>query len=160
MTNEEKEKSRKAILNQLDRTGLGKAPKEFAETPTRDCLEQGCKAAKHTTPTIRYTQETLASHMEKIFSEEIMKLRGQGQKEDAHDETSPFANFDRGAADLGLDRKQILWVYAMKHKDGISSFLQGHTSQREDVRGRICDLIVYLFLLRGMIDEEQGSYVI
>ena len=108
----------------------------------------------------KFTQETLASHMEKIFQEEIMKLRGQGQKEYAHDDSSPFANFDRGAADLRLDRKQILWVYAMKHKDGISSFLQGHTSQREDVRGRINDLIVYLFLLRGMVDEELEKGIV
>lgn len=57
---------------------------------------------------------------------------------------------------MGLDRKQVLWVYAMKHKDGIASFLKGHTSQREDVRGRINDFIVYLLLLYAMVNEEVG----
>lgn len=86
-----------------------------------------------------------------------MALRNAGQKEYAHDDSSPFANFERGAADMGIDRKQVLWVYAMKHKDGIASFLKGNVSQREDVRGRINDLIVYLLLLYTMVNEEVGS---
>ncbi len=109
------------------------------------------------THSIRYTQETLATEFRRIFNEEIMALRDAGQKEYAHDDSSPFANFERGAKDTGIDRKQILWIYAMKHKDGIAGFLQGHTSQREDVRGRIGDLIVYLLLMYAMINEEVGS---
>jgi len=88
--------------------------------------------------------------------EECNQLRGAGQKEYAHNEDNSFANFERAADDLGLDRKKVLWVFAMKHRDGIASYLQGHTSQRENVRGRINDLIVYMCLLRGMIDEEEG----
>ena len=43
-------------------------------------------------------------------------------------------------------------VYLLKHIDGISSYVDGHKSQREDVSGRITDAIVYLFLLWAMID--------
>ena len=39
--------------------------------------------------------------------------------------------------------------------DGINAFINGHTSQREDVTGRITDCIVYLMLLWGMIKEER-----
>ena len=46
-------------------------------------------------------------------------------------------------------------VYMLKHIDGISSYIQGHHSQREDVSGRITDAIVYLFLLWAMIDGER-----
>lgn len=109
------------------------------------------------TQSLRYTQETLAVEMRRVFDEEIMALRAAGQKEYAHDADSPFANFERGAKDMGIDRKQVLWCYAMKHKDGIAAALQGHTSQREDVRGRINDLIVYLLLMRGIFNEEAGN---
>jgi hypothetical protein len=102
------------------------------------------------------TKDTLAKLMRTVFDDEIMALREAGQREYAHDEGNAFANFDRAAADLNLDRKMILWIFAMKHRDGIASYLKGHQSQREDVRGRINDLIVYLLILRGMIEEEKG----
>ena len=46
-------------------------------------------------------------------------------------------------------------TYFMKHIDGIASHINGHTSQREDVTGRITDAIVYLCLLWGMVDEDN-----
>lgn len=100
-------------------------------------------------------RKDLAYMMEQVFDKEIMSLREAGQKEYAHDEDNAFANFERIADDLGLSREEVLWVYAMKHRDGIAAHIQGHESQREDVRGRINDLIVYLFILRGMIDDDE-----
>lgn len=101
------------------------------------------------------TKQEVAELMERVFREEIMHLREDGQNEYAHNPENAFANFERAASDLGLDRKMVLWVFAMKHRDGIASYLKGHVSQREDVRGRINDLIVYLLLLRGMIEDEE-----
>ncbi len=98
--------------------------------------------------------------VEEFFKERfsrIMALREAGQKEYAHDRGNAYGNFERIASDLQLDRKQILWVYAMKHRDGIAAYLKGHTSQREDVQGRIQDLIVYLFLLWAMIEDERHT---
>ena len=98
------------------------------------------------------------SEMEQVMADvflECQGLRGAGQKEYAHKIDNAFANFERLAEDLEMDRKMILWLYAMKHRDGIASYIKGHKSQREDVRGRINDFIVYLCLLRGMIDEEE-----
>jgi len=135
---------------------------DVVDTPFTDVTLPGVKAEVAASEvaaiveTVRYTQETLAHEFGRIFRNEIMALRNAGQKEYAHDDSSPFANFERGAEDAGLDRKQVLWIYAMKHKDGIASYLKGHTSQREDVRGRINDLIVYLLLLYGMVNEELG----
>lgn len=82
-------------------------------------------------------------------------MREDGQKEYAHDESNVFANFDRVSSSLQLDRKQVLLVYALKHWDGIVAYVDGHKSQREDVRGRIKDLRMYLALLWGMIEEED-----
>ncbi len=102
------------------------------------------------------TQAEMTLVMEGVFHE-CQLLRGEGQKEYAHSKENSFANFERLATDLDMDRKMILWVYAMKHRDGIAAHIKGHKSQREDVRGRINDLIVYLCLLRGMIDEEDNG---
>jgi len=48
-------------------------------------------------------------------------------------------------------------VYLLKHIDGITAYLNGHKSQREDVRGRIKDAIVYLMLLWAMIEEKESN---
>lgn len=136
----------------------GPEPPKVETVDARDVPEDTPRGpAAQVTNYLRYTQDTLAVEFDRIFREEIMALRNAGQQEYAHDESSPFANFERGAKDMGIDRKQVLWCYAMKHKDGIAAALQGHTSQREDVRGRINDLIVYLLLLRGIFNEEAGN---
>ncbi|HEX6940221.1 MAG TPA: hypothetical protein VF158_12475 [Longimicrobiales bacterium] len=48
-------------------------------------------------------------------------------------------------------------VYLEKHLDGIHAYVQGHRSQRESVRGRINDAIVYLCLLRGMVEQAEAK---
>ena len=99
--------------------------------------------------------------MERVF-EECVDLREADHKEYAHDESvmffplrsgNAFANFERVAEDLDLAREQVLFVYFKKHIDGIASWITGRRSHREDVRGRINDAIVYLCLLRGMVDD-------
>ncbi len=92
--------------------------------------------------------------LEDIFNE-VRKIRTAGQKEYAHDEDNCFANFERIGNIQGLSREQILMTYLLKHIDGIMSYVQGHKSQREDVRGRIVDIIVYLTLLWGMADQDE-----
>lgn len=102
------------------------------------------------------SKSEMSQVMDKVFSE-CNKFREAGQKEYAHKDENAFANFERVAERLGIDRKSVLMVYVEKHIDGIHSFIKGHKSQREDVRGRINDVIVYLCLLRGMIDEELAK---
>ena len=102
------------------------------------------------------TKEEIKTLMDQIFRE-LQVTREAGQKEYAHDDNNAFANFERLSTDLNIDRKQVLWVYVYKHIDGIKSFLKGHRSQREDIRGRIKDVIVYLILLWGMIDDDDSK---
>lgn len=94
----------------------------------------------------------VAGVMESVFVE-CHGLREAGQAEYALTDDA-FGNFDRLAAELGLPRELVLWVYARKHVDGIASWIKGHRSQRGAVQGRINDLIVYLCLLRAMIEED------
>lgn len=100
------------------------------------------------------TREQMAQVMETMFAEE-MKTREAGQKEYSHVDAEAFTNFNKLAEELHIDRKMVLWIYVRKHLDGILAYLNGHKSQREDVRGRIMDTRVYLALLRGMIEEEE-----
>ena len=93
--------------------------------------------------------------MNTIF-DSILKMHKEGQKEYAHDEDNVFANFDRVANQTNADRKFVLWIYLMKHVDGIASYINGHKSQREDVRGRITDALVYLIILWAMINKDEG----
>jgi hypothetical protein len=51
-----------------------------------------------------------------------------------------FANFNRGAAALGLTNIQIAYVYRVLS---------------EPIEGRIVDAIAYLTLIAGMIKEER-----
>ena len=77
--------------------------------------------------------------------QEVMQTREEGQKEYARTHSD----------DLDTTQEKVLLTYFLKHKDGIASWVNGHTSQREDVRGRIKDAIVYLMLLWGMVEEKN-----
>jgi len=45
-------------------------------------------------------------------------------------------------------------TYLLKHVDGVVSYVDGHKSQREDVRGRLTDIIVYAMLFWGMVEDN------
>ena len=100
--------------------------------------------------------EIMLDKIKGIF-DKVQSMHIAGQKEYAHDEDNVFANFERIANQMNTDKKFILWVYFMKHVDGIASYINGHQSQREDVRGRLTDAIVYLIILWAMIDEDQNG---
>ena len=91
----------------------------------------------------------------KVFLNEVTKTRDAGQKEYAHDIKNVFANFERVAESLDISREKALMTYLLKHIDGIKAYVKGHESQRESVKGRITDSIVYLFLLWAMVEENE-----
>lgn len=99
-------------------------------------------------------KDHFADVQEGIF-EACKVLRNQGQAEYAGGENA-FGNFERLATKLQIDRKKVLLTYAEKHLDGIYAYVNGHKSQREPIQGRIKDLIVYLTLLYGMMEEEES----
>lgn len=103
----------------------------------------------------KYTAADVARVMDSVVKE-IGFLRDAGQKEYAHGENQPFRNFEELGKELGLPRDKVLWVYMRKHLDGILAHINGHRSQREPVQGRVNDTIVYLILLRAMIEEEAS----
>mgnify|MGYP003151635167 CR=1 FL=1 len=87
--------------------------------------------------------------------QQILQTRDDGQKEYARDIDNVFANFERVGKYINVSREQVLMVYLLKHIDGIMAYINGHKSQREGVDGRITDAIVYLLLLRGMVEDNE-----
>ena len=100
------------------------------------------------------TKPEMDKLMNKIFSI-VNKTRDEGQAEYARADEDVFANFRRVGSYTGQPKEAVLMTYFTKHIDGIASHINGHTSQREDVTGRITDAIVYLCLLWGMVDENK-----
>ncbi len=88
---------------------------------------------------------------------EVQQTRDAGQKEYAHEESNVFANFERVGEAINITPDKTLMVYLLKHIDGITAYISGHKSQREDVRGRIKDAIVYLMLLWAMIEQKESN---
>ena len=87
--------------------------------------------------------------------EEVLRVRDAGQTEYARDRDNVFANFERVASFTGTTREKALLTYMIKHIDGLCAYADGHRSQRENVRGRLTDIIVYCLLLWGMVEEND-----
>jgi hypothetical protein len=99
-------------------------------------------------------KDKFAKHQAVVF-ERCAALRKAGQAEYAHAADNTFDNFERLGDALVLPREKVLLVYLAKHLDGITSWVNGHRSQREEVTGRIEDAIVYLTILHAMASELE-----
>lgn len=73
-------------------------------------------------------------------------------------DSNVFGNFIRLSNMLHMPKEIILFVYLMKHIDGITSFLAGQRMQRENIKGRIIDAICYLIILCAMFKELEEEY--
>lgn len=100
------------------------------------------------------TMSEVSDVMEAVFAE-CRHLRACGQAEYAHDQDNAFRNFESIGDRAVVPREVVLMTFFQKHVDGIWSWVHGHRSQRESVRGRINDAIVYLCLLRAMVDQDD-----
>lgn len=136
---------------------------EYLRVLWKDLVQTTCGAGRSDLPRDPFSAELFISHadMEKHLlrmQAEEREVRAKAQKEYAGGENS-FGNFVRLGKMLGLPPQKILWVYAVKHFDGILAHVNGHKSQRESVRGRIKDARIYLALLDAMetILEQSSS---
>jgi len=92
--------------------------------------------------------------VEKVLDDCVGIMRSKGDVYAGKDQDK-FANFNRLAAKLGLNRVKIWMVYFQKHMDAIESFLRGEYGDPEPIEGRIKDAINYLLILYGMIQEDR-----
>ena len=104
----------------------------------------------------------------KQFFEEcvnVMNIKGREYAGDQEDDK--FANFKRVAKLQGIPVTSAWFTYFIKHFDSLTSFIrkrnQGMSVSEiemglsEPISGRIGDMINYLFILNGIIDEERDA---
>lgn len=109
-------------------------------------------------------KQEFSQHRVELFNERT-RVSDSAQKEYAINSASAFDNFNRvGQIKCICDHcgkpttigRMAAWaVYFTKHVDGVLSWIAGNTAQREDVRGRITDIVNYADLLDGMIVEDR-----
>ena len=85
----------------------------------------------------------------------VKNTRDSGQNEYARDTEDVLANFKRIGSWKNESQESVLLTYLLKHIDGIISHVNGYVSQRENVKGRITDVMVYCMLLWAMVEEED-----
>mgnify|MGYP003133639789 CR=1 FL=1 len=85
----------------------------------------------------------------------VMDTREQGQDEYAQTKNDVLANFKRVASWQNRSQESVLMTYMLKHIDGILSYVNGYESQRENIRGRITDVMVYCMLLWAMVESDE-----
>ena len=68
-----------------------------------------------------------------------------------------LANFKRQAAALGLKPEQVWAVFAGKHWEAVMTYCREGEVQSEPIKGRIHDIILYSYLLMGLVDEKDKT---
>ena len=85
---------------------------------------------------------------------EITRSKGADYASD----TDRLSNFKLQAERLGLTPYQIWAVYANKHWDAINAFVRNNGQlESEPIESRIHDIIVYSFLLLGLIQDQRAD---
>lgn len=87
--------------------------------------------------------------------DKIIKLSETKGVEYANSDIDANNNFKEIADKLGIDKKTVLWIYATKHFQAITSYIKNGETLSEPIDGRIHDLILYLFILLSMDSDER-----
>jgi len=76
----------------------------------------------------------------------------------ANSDLDANANFKEIGAKMGIDPKVVLWIYATKHFQSITSFVKkGKVESNEPIEGRVHDLALYSLLLLSLIEDEKPN---
>ena len=84
---------------------------------------------------------------------ELTATKGEEYSRDA----DQLANFKRQSVELGITPEQVLQVYLNKHLDSIKSFIKTQRVLSEPIEGRIDDAILYLILLKGLLEDGRNQ---
>lgn len=99
-------------------------------------------------------QELFDRHLDEI--ESLMSTKGH----DYTDGKDRLSNFKDQADRLGLTPYQIWAVYANKHWDAINAFVRNNGQlESEPIESRIHDIILYSFLLLGLVADANAPTV-
>lgn len=100
-------------------------------------------------------------NFKKIIDETVHQINELSEKKGGEysGDDDRLANFRRNANALNLNKEDIWAVYAAKHWDAVMQYIKdGRTGKKrerlESISGRCDDLIVYLLLMKAMIQEN------
>jgi hypothetical protein len=71
-------------------------------------------------------------------------------------ESDRLSNFKEPALDLGVSPDLILWIALDKHLRAIRTYIRNRRVHSEPIEERIDDAILYLILLKGLIQEREA----
>jgi hypothetical protein len=101
--------------------------------------------------------------IDEFYQANIQVMKSKGEEYAGSDDK--FANFKRLAELQQISTLSIWFTYFTKHFDSLTSFIRRvnkgesipeiEATLSEPISGRIGDMINYLFILKGMIDEEK-----
>lgn len=86
---------------------------------------------------------------------DLIKSINDAKGKDYAGDEDALANFKDAAKKLGVTPFQVWAVYHHKHQSAIDSFIREGKVESEPIEGRIHDAILYLFLLLGLIADEE-----
>lgn len=66
-----------------------------------------------------------------------------------------LSNFKDEAAEIGITPEQVWHVYAAKHWRSVATYVREGEVQSEPIEGRLRDVILYCFLLMGLVEEKR-----
>lgn len=99
------------------------------------------------------------------FYEQECKKTMQTKGQEYSGSEDKFANFKRLAKKYNVPPEEICGIYMTKHLDSIDSFIRQRRAGKsvreieaglsEPISSRIADAVNYLFILKGIIDEER-----
>lgn len=101
------------------------------------------------------TRNEFQELMDRVYAK--LKELNNTKGHDYAGDSDALANFKKHGADLGLTPEQIWGVYAGKHYDAIRTFIREGDVASEPIQGRIEDMLLYLFLLYGLVVEKKES---
>lgn len=87
---------------------------------------------------------------------QIAEINHRKGKDYAGDEDA-LANFKVIGKDLGLDPLKVWGVYASKHWSAVMAYVREGKVESEPIEGRLHDVILYCFLLLGLIEERKSK---
>lgn len=90
-----------------------------------------------------------------LFPELMAIMKSKGEAYSGHEDK--FGNFKRIAQKYKIPITMVWAIYFGKHLDSLDSWLRGEYVDSEPIEGRIKDLINYLFLLYGLIEEKKNE---
>ena len=101
------------------------------------------------------------------YNELIAEFRARGDKQagekrveytESRGAQDVLDNFKMTGKDLDLDPLQVLGIFMKKHWSSIINYIKtGQTYSKEDIEGRIMDLIQYLELTYACIVEKRDK---